>query len=125
MRSFLSAALSIACLAGGLAGCAMNQGPSRASEGVRDLGESFKATGGEVSVLRAQDEYRFFKCVPGGPIAGCYEDVMVVPRSALSEDPNDGISWNQWINVEKVPGLKVMFLSPNRLVFVDTTPAAK
>lgn len=121
MRSFLVAALSIACLAG----CAMNQGQSRAAEGVRDLGEPFKAVGGEVSVLRAQDEYRFFKCVPGGPIAGCFEDVMVVPRAALSEDPNDGILWNQWIDVKEIPGLKVMFLSPNRLVFMDTAPAAK
>ncbi len=123
MRFFLSPALSMAALCVALAGCAGTRGDGRPSDGVRDLGESFKATNGEISVLRAQDDYTFFKCVPGGPIAGCFEDLMVVPRAALSEDPADGISWNKWIDVQGIDGLKVMFLSPNRLVFRDTAAA--
>jgi hypothetical protein len=125
MRSFLPPVLSMAALCAALAGCAASRGTGRPTDGVRDLGESFKATNGEVSVIRAQDDYTFLRCVPGGPIAGCFEGLMVVPRAALSEDSADGISWNQWIDVDQVPGLKVMFLSPNRLVFRDTAAAAK
>ena len=59
--------------------------------------------------MRIQDEYRVIRCIPEGPIAGCYEDVLSVPRS--------GLSYNRWIPVDNCPGLEVAFLSPREVAF--------
>src|SRR6185503_19916198 len=109
---FLAAGAALvlgACAASG-GGGGTSQPPSKLAEGatgVKSLGEPYKTPYGQIHVIRIQDEYRLLRCIPEGPIQGCYEDVLIVPREALSENNADGISWNNWIDVKNVPGLQV------------------
>ena len=83
---------------GGVAG-----GPESAPRLVT-FGEPYATSEGQVFVLRIQNEYRVIRCVPTGPIAGCYEDVLSVP--------GHDVRWNEWLEVGDVPGLQVAFISP-------------
>ena len=71
------------------------------------LGEYFETEKGQVFVLRVQDEFRLIRCIPEGPIAGCYEDVYSVS--------GHDVSWNDWVDVDNVPGLRLAFLSPTAI----------
>jgi hypothetical protein len=113
-RTWIAAAL-VAAGCGGMDGG--KGGPVEEGQGVvlRNLGEPFKTSRGEVHVIRVQDEYKLLRCISEGPIAGCYDEVLQVPRAALSEDDKDGIRWNDWIDVPQVPGLKIQFVGPSRI----------
>jgi hypothetical protein len=92
-----------------VAGCATP--PERAVDEGRAsmvrLGEPFDTQRGQIFVLRIQDEFRLIRCIPDGPIAGCYEDVYSV---------NDqDVAWNSWIDVDRVPGLRLAFVSPTAI----------
>jgi len=80
------------------------------------LGEPFETTRGQVFVLRIQDEYRVIRCIPDGPIAGCYEDVFSVADSDLE--------WSEWMDVTDVPGLRVAFVSPTAVALIQGPPDA-
>lgn len=115
-RSWIGAsALAFAAAAAG--GCSTSYNGIREGDGVRiyDLGESFATREGPVHVIRVQDEYRLVRCIPEGPIAGCYEDILSVPRAPLSDDSVAGPRWNQWIEVPTVPGLKIAFVGTGRI----------
>jgi hypothetical protein len=71
------------------------------------FGEPFQTSAGQIFVLRIQDQYRVIRCIPDGPIAGCYEDVLSVS--------NHDVEWNEWMTVADVPGLKVAFVSPTAI----------
>lgn len=82
-----------------------------------NLGQPFDTSTGQIFVLRVQDEFRLIRCIPDGPIAGCYEDVLSVS--------GDSIAWNAWLDVEQVPGLRVAFVSPSAVAVVrDDQPTA-
>ncbi|MCG3133072.1 MAG: hypothetical protein HMLKMBBP_00164 [Planctomycetes bacterium] len=89
------------------------------------LGEPWKSSHGEVFVHRVQDEYQVIQCVPEGPIRGCFKDVFSVNRNALSEDESDGVSWNAWLPVKRLPGLEIVFLSPESVAFRELFPAVR
>ena len=75
------------------------------------FGEPFETSEGQVFVLRIQDEYRVIRCIPDGPIAGCYEDVLSVSDSS--------VVWNEWMQVTDVPGLQVAFVAPGSVALVQ------
>lgn len=115
----------LAAVVGTLPGCASKQGvEAESGVVVRGLGESFPTSRGDVYVIRVQDEYKLVRCIVDGPIAGCYEDVLTVPREALSENSDDGIGWNRWIDVPQVPGLQVAFVAPGRVAVRDDAGAS-
>jgi hypothetical protein len=122
MRKILVAAALLGAFP--LAGCQTTDNREeqvvRESAAVRGLGEPFKTPLGDVHFARIQDEYRLIRCIPettAGALAGCYEDIFSVQRDALSDDPSDGVNWNSWIVVTRVPGLEVAFLDPSRVAF--------
>ena len=78
------------------------------------FGEPFETSEGQVFVLRIQDEYRVIRCIPDGPIAGCYEDVLSVP--------DHSVPWNTWLDVGDVPGLRVAFVSPHAIALHQLPP---
>ncbi len=115
-RTALVLALCIAATP--LAGCA-SRANVRAAESAQliQVGDPFETTRGSVYVLRIQDEYRLIRCVPDGPIAGCWEDVLSVPDSELV--------WNDWVDVGGMPGVHVSFVSPTQVAVRETSAAAQ
>ncbi len=101
VRSVAGAAIVLA-----LGACRAPSPVAAPAEGLQTLhlGEHFDTPKGNVFVVRVQDEYRLIRCIPTGPIAGCYEDILSLP--------SDGLTWNEWVDVEAVPGLSMTFLSP-------------
>jgi len=80
-------------------------------------GEHFDTSRGRVFVICAQDEFKLIRCIPEGPIAGCYEDVFTIPL--------DDVDWSTWVDVKSIPGLRVAFLSPTTVaVTSDHGPTA-
>ena len=118
-------AVGLATGLGAAGGCASSDDGIREGDGVKiyDLGEPFRTRQGTVHVIRVQDEYRLVRCIPDGPIAGCYEDILSVPRAPLSDDSVPGPRWNQWIDVPTVEGLKIAFVGTGR-VAVREEPVA-
>ncbi|MCE9636476.1 MAG: hypothetical protein K8T90_12290 [Planctomycetes bacterium] len=119
MHRFRNAVMlaAILALSGGLVACAApGSGPS-GKAATRRLGESFPTTVGDVYLIRVQDEYRLIRCMPDTAIQGCYEDVFRMQRDALTDDSaaQHSFRWNQWVNVPSVPGLEIMFLSPEQV----------
>ena len=80
------------------------------------LQQPFETSKGLIFVLKVQDEFRLIRCIPDGPIAGCYEDVLSVS--------GDAVDWNAWMDVENVPGLRVAFVSPTAVAIVRDDPPA-
>lgn len=121
-----SAAAAVALALAAAGGCGSTGNGIHEGDGVRiyDLGESFKTTQGPVHVIRVQDEYRVVRCIPEGPIAGCYEDILSVPRAPLSDDSVPGARWNQWIDVPTVPGLRIAFVGTGRIAVREENGAA-
>lgn len=114
-RALASCAAAAALLA---AGCASNSSAdgTRPSD-VLGLGEHFESSLGSLFVLEVQEEYRLIRCIPSGPIAGCYEDLFVVPL--------DSVKYNRWLPVESVPGLEIAIVSPKEVAFrVDAAAGA-
>lgn len=113
--SVLSAAvLTCALLAGACA--SSTNGRHAVAEGSAEmvsLGEYFDTDAGQVFVLRVQDEFRLIRCIPEGPIAGCYEDVFAVA--------DDDVRWNTWIDIAAIPGLRVSFVSPTEIAVARPT----
>lgn len=72
-----------------------------------EKGEHFDTSRGRVFLLCAQNEFKLIRCIPDGPIAGCYEDVYAVSM--------DEVDWSSWVDVSSIPGLRVAFLSPTTL----------
>ena len=104
-RTFVSVALT-SSLALGFAGCAAPSGGGASGPPYKllHLGEQFPTPEGNVFVIRVQDDFKLIRCIPDGPIAGCYEDLFSVPEQ--------GLAWNEWVSVESVPGLRLAFMSP-------------
>ncbi len=104
-----------ALLATALVGCTAppRHAESAPSNGLRlvALGEHIPTSRGNVFVVRVQGEYRLIRCIPSGPIAGCYEDVLSVADA--------DVAWNHWVDVDAVPGLRVAFVSPTDVAFVE------
>jgi len=90
-----------------LAACTSPRPSQREAPMLRAIGEPYATPSGEVFLIRVQDEFRLIRCIPEGPIAGCYEDVLALPSG--------GVAWNEWISVDTVPGLRVAFLSPTEV----------
>jgi hypothetical protein len=107
----------LALAAASLTACASGArgGPDPAPYEVRGLGEPYTTPAGEVFLIRVQDEYRLIRCIPTGPIAGCYEDVLALPRG--------GVPWNEWMPVDTVAGLHLAFLSPDVIALRHEPPA--
>lgn len=97
-----------------------------AGAAVRKLGEPYRTSNGEVYLIRVQDEYRLIRCIPSGPIAGCYEDVFKISRDSITDDTaSEGrVRWNQWMTVPSVSGLEIMFLAPDRIALREVVAAA-
>ena len=91
------------------AGCAMQRAAPAPGMRVLKLGEQCDTPYGKFFALRIQDEYRVIRCIPDGPIAGCYEDVLSVPRG--------GLSYNRWMDVKGTTGLQVAIISPQEVAF--------
>jgi hypothetical protein len=71
--------------------------------------DHYESSLGSLFVISVQGEYRLIRCIPAGPIAGCYEDLLVVPR--------DEVKWNRWLTVPKIPGLELAIVSPTEVAF--------
>ena len=91
-----------------VAGCASPQATGEHSK-VLPLGDHYESSLGSLFVIAVQNEYRLIRCIPAGPIAGCYEDLFVLPR--------DEVKFNRWLTVEKVPGLEMAVVSPTSVAF--------
>lgn len=118
-RTWLCAALLT------LTACASGQKPPvNGGAAVRGLGEPYRTTQGEVYLIRVQDEYRLIRCIPTGPIAGCYQDVFKVSREAITDQSKSDAPyrWNQWIPVADMPGVQIMFLAPDRIALKEAPP---
>ena len=93
---------------------------------VRHLGDAYRTSVGEVYMIRVQDEYILIRCIPEGPIAGCYQDVYRIQRDAIKDEvrPATGVRWNEWLPVPSVPGLEIMFLTPDTIALreLQATP---
>jgi hypothetical protein len=109
----MRASLLSLVLVASLAGCASNERPSERgyySSGVLPLGDHFETPkGGSLFVISVQDEYRLIRCIPSGPIAGCYEDMFTIPSGS--------VHYNRWMRVETVPGLELAIVSPTEVAF--------
>jgi hypothetical protein len=73
------------------------------------LGEPYHTPDGDLFVIRVQDEFRLIRCIPTGPIAGCYEDVHNVAA--------DRVEYNRWMDVTRVPGLELAIVSPAEVAY--------
>jgi hypothetical protein len=106
--SFATLALT-AALALGLTACGSSgpHGNSGEPYKIMHLGEHFETPEGNVFVIRVQDDFKLIRCIPEGPIAGCYEDLLSVPEH--------GLAYGEWVSVQSVPGLRLAFLSPLEL----------
>jgi hypothetical protein len=92
------------------AGCASEQPPSVVERSnVLSLGDHYESSLGSLFVIGVQGEYRLIRCIPAGPIAGCYEDLLVVPRA--------DVKWNRWLAVPTIPGLELAIVSPTEVAF--------
>ena len=112
--------LFVLAAAAALAGCASRERPPERgylASGVLPLGDHFDSPQGSLFVISVQDEYKLIRCIPSGPIAGCYEDVFVIPRSA--------VHYNRWMKVESVPGLELAVVSPTEVAFRVESDAGK
>jgi hypothetical protein len=112
-RAVLSSAALAALI---VAGCATpsssgNSGAAPAIErsSVLALGDHYESSLGSLFVIRVQDEFRLIRCIPAGPIAGCYEDLLVIPL--------EQVKYNRWLTVEKLPGLEVAIVAPKEVAF--------
>ena len=111
-RVFASSAAAAALI---VAGCAAEKPPvaERSTvierSNVLPLGDHYESSLGSLFVIGVQGEYRLIRCIPAGPIAGCYEDLLVVPR--------DDVKWNRWLSVPKIPGLELAIVSPTEVAF--------
>ena len=114
----IRAFLTCAAVAAGLSACAgprSDGAPMPASDPIDradifSLGDHYQSTAaGSLFVISVQDEYRLIRCIPSGPIAGCYEDVWRLPR--------DGVRYNRWMGVESVPGLEIAVVSPTQVAY--------
>jgi hypothetical protein len=77
---------------------------------VYSLGDHYESqVGGSLFVISVQDEFRLIRCIPTGPIAGCYADVWRLPR--------DGVRYNRWMDVDTVPGLEIAVVSPTEVAY--------
>jgi hypothetical protein len=114
----LSTLVVVGCTSPPADGVSAREGAARQADGRRvdgqpdraqlvAFGEPFQTSAGQIFVLKVQDEYRVIRCIPDGPIAGCYEDVLSVS--------NDKVDWNAWMSVGDVPGLRVAFVSPTAI----------
>ena len=97
-----------------VAGCAapetaQQSTPELERSSILPLGDHFESSLGSLFVIGVQGEYRLIRCIPAGPIAGCYEDLLVVPR--------DDVKWNRWLAVPKIPGLELAIVSPTEVAF--------
>jgi hypothetical protein len=123
VRSLSSALLVVVAAA-----ACVSQHSAPPGAAVRSLGESFKTTHGEVFLMRVQDEYVLIRCIPEGPIAGCYENVYRIQRDAITDDATstgaERVRWNQWVPVKDVPGLEIMFLDPGHIALRELPVAA-
>ena len=114
----MNRALTCAALAAVIAaaGCASTQFAGERSN-VLPLGDHYESSLGSLFVIAVQNEYRLIRCIPAGPIAGCYEDLFVLPR--------DEVKFNRWLTVAKVPGLEMAVVSPTAVAFrVQEAPGA-
>jgi hypothetical protein len=110
----IRALLTCAALAVGLSGCASHGSAPSASPidraDVFSLGDHYESVlGGSLFVISVQDEFRLIRCIPSGPIAGCYEDVWRLPR--------EGVRYNRWMPVDSVPGLEIAVVSPTEVAY--------
>lgn len=130
-RLRLAVPLAWSLLAGSAlaAGCATSDpmppaSPSGAA--VRKLGQSFRTRHGDVTLIRVQDEYHLLRSSPTGAIGGMYEDVFTIARDAITDDAStsSGVRWNHWVPVPLVPGLDIMFLSPEWIALREQIAAA-
>ena len=93
-----------------VAGCATPETPPEPERSsILPLGDHFESSLGSLFVIGVQGEYRLIRCIPAGPIAGCYEDLLVVPR--------EDVKWNRWLTVPKIPGLELAIVSPTEVAF--------
>lgn len=101
--------LAAAALVVVAAGCQTPQEPGVSQSKVLSLGDHYESSLGSLFVLSVQNEYRLIRCIPAGPIAGCYEDLFVLPR--------DEVKFNRWLPVMKVPGLEIAVVTPTQVAF--------
>jgi hypothetical protein len=107
MNRVLASSAAVAALV--VAGCASEATPAVQRSNVLPLGDHYESSLGSLFVIGVQGEYRLIRCIPAGPIAGCYEDLLVVPR--------EEVKWNRWLPVEKIPGLELAIVSPTEVAF--------
>jgi hypothetical protein len=93
-----------------VAGCASpERQPAPERSNILPLGDHYESSLGSLFVIGVQGEYRLIRCIPAGPIAGCYEDLLVVPR--------EEVKWNRWLTVPNIPGLELTIVSPTEVAF--------
>jgi hypothetical protein len=115
IRGTVATVLALASLTAGACASAPERDVADGRAEMVLLGEPFETESGQLFLLRIQDEYRLIRCIPDGPIAGCYEDVYTVA--------GHDVDWNAWVDVESVPGLRVAFVSPTAIaVAQDEAP---
>lgn len=100
--------LTLALVLPALAGCAEPRAVVRRSD-VLSLGDHYESPSGSLFVISVQDEYRLIRCIPDGPIAGCYDNLFSVRR--------DSVKYNRWLEVEGIPDLDIAFVSPTEVAF--------
>ena len=114
MHRILHSRLAVLAPLALLAGCVSpppRHGPASAPDIVH-LQEAIETDAGNLFVLRVQDEFRVVRCIPDGPISGCWEEVLTVQR--------DEVPWSRWIDVAAVPGLRLAFVSPTEVAVSRT-----
>lgn len=103
-RAVLTCLLALSAIAG----CAGPRAEINRSD-VLALGDHYESPAGSLFVISVQDEYRLIRCIPDGPIAGCYDNLFTVRR--------DSVKYNRWLEVGGIDNLDIAFVSPTEVAF--------